>query len=134
MTTRIMRRASFAALIMLMLVFGLMGCAPSSNPAAVVEEYYKALVAKDHGRFVDLICADWESDALLEFDSFGAVEAELDGVSCEQNGTDGEYTVVTCKGGISVTYRGEDNRLLSLDENTYRVIKEGGEWRMCGYQ
>ena len=129
-----MRRADFLLLVMLVLVFGSAGCAPSSNSATVVEDYYKALVAKDRGRFVNLICADWEAAAMLEFDSFGAVEAELDGVSCEKSGTDGDNTLVTCKGSLSVTYRGEDNRLLSLEDNTYRVIKEGGEWRMCGYE
>lgn len=92
------------------------------------------MVAKDRDAFVKTFCAGYEADAMTEFDSFGAVEATLDGVSCQSAGTDGDATLVTCTGSIAVTYQGEDNKVLALEDNVYRAVQEGGDWKMCGYQ
>ena len=120
------------ALIVIVLI-GIAGCAPTSDPADAVEVYYEVLVAKDQERFVNLICADWELEAMIEFDSFGAVQAELQELACETSSIDNQSATVKCQGSIAVTYRGEDSQLLSLAENTYQVIMDDGEWRMCGY-
>lgn len=119
--------------LIVIVLLGIAGCAPGSNPDDAVEAYYNALVAKDQERFVNLICADWEVDAMIEFDSFGAVEAELQDFSCETSQTDKQSATVTCQGSVTVTYQGEDSQLLDLSENTYHVIMDDGEWRMCGY-
>lgn len=110
------------------------GCAQQSDGPAAVENYLKAMVAKDRESFVKQFCDVYEAGAMTEFDSFGAVDAKLDGVDCETAGTDGDYTLVKCKGSIAVTYQGEDNKLLSLEDTVYRVVQENGDWKMCGYQ
>lgn len=106
--------------------------AASGAPQAV-EAYLQALVNKERDRFMTLICPAFEAEGRVEFDSFGAVEAKLDGVSCAESGKDGETALVQCQGSIVATYQGESNRVLELKDNTYRVVQDDGEWKMCGY-
>jgi hypothetical protein len=98
-----------------------------------VEAYLEALVAKDADAVVNLSCLDWEEDAITEVDSFEAVSAELDGVTCQEAGSDGEFTLVSCTGSIVVTYDNEVQEI-ELVGVTYRAVQDGGQWRMCGYQ
>ena len=112
----------------------LAACAPQADPAATVESYLQALVDKDQARYAALICPDWELDAMIEFDAFGAVEASLDGVECTQSGSDGDADLVECAGSILAIYRGEDNRVIDLEGVVYRVVSDAGEWRVCGYE
>ncbi len=119
--------------LVLLLVVISAGCT-QSDAASAVEAYYRALVEKDRDRFIGLVCTDWEADATREFDSFGAVDATLEGFSCEQASKENNHAVVTCKGGILVVYGNEDNQLFNLEDYTYQVAKEDGEWRMCGYE
>jgi hypothetical protein len=111
----------------------LAACAASTEdaPANAVEDYLNALVAKDADRLSTLSCGEWEDDALLELDSFQAVTARLEGVACEQTGTDGETALVLCDGNIVATYNDEDQEL-NLSVRTYQVVQEGGEWLVCG--
>jgi hypothetical protein len=111
----------------------LSACASSSEnaPVQAVENYLNALVAKDGDRLSTLSCADWEDDALLELDSFQAVTARLEGLACEQTGTDGDTALVLCNGNIVATYNEEDQEL-DLSVRTYQVVQEGGEWVVCG--
>lgn len=98
-----------------------------------VEAYLEALVAKDADAVVNLSCLDWEEDAITEVDSFEAVSAELNGVTCQEAGSDGEFTLVSCTGSIAVTYDNEVQEI-ELAGRTYRAVQDGGQWRMCGYQ
>ena len=100
-------------------------------PAQAVNDYLTALVAKDANRLPSLVCSSWESDALAELDSFQAVTARLDGVSCEQLSSDGATALVKCKGNIVTSYNNEDQKL-DLSIRTYQVTQEGGEWVVCG--
>ncbi len=110
----------------------LAACSSSSDaPARAVEEYLNTLVAKDADRLPTLVCGDWEDDALIELDSFQAVEARLEGMACQQSGTDGETALVYCTGSIIATYNDEDQEL-DLSVRTYQVVQEGGEWLVCG--
>jgi hypothetical protein len=111
----------------------LSACASNSDraPAQAVENYLNALVEKDANRLTTLSCGDWEDDALLELDSFQAVSARLEGLACEQTGTDGETALVLCNGNIVATYNNEDQQL-DLSVRTYQVVQEGGEWLVCG--
>jgi hypothetical protein len=113
--------------------FVLAACAASTEdaPARAVEDYLNALVAKDADRLSTLSCGEWEDDALLELDSFQAVTARLEGVACEQTGTDGETALVLCDGNIVATYNDEDQEL-NLSVRTYQVVQEDGEWLVCG--
>jgi len=114
----------------------LSACAPatSSDPAArAVEGYLTALVDKDSNRLATLSCATWETNALMELDSFQAVQTRLEGLACQTTGTDTGTTLVTCQGKIVATYNNEEQEL-DLSVRTYQVVQEGGEYLVCGYQ
>jgi len=122
--------------LILLIVFttlAVSACASNTDnaPVQAVEDYLNALVEKDANRLTTLSCGEWEEDALLELDSFQAVTARLEGVACEQTGTDGDTALVLCKGNIVATYNNEDQQL-DLSVRTYQVVQEGGEWLVCG--
>lgn len=126
----------FLVLLSMLLLANLLlsACASSSKtdaPSKAVEDYLNALVAKDADKLPTLVCGDWESDALVELDSFQAVTARLEDVSCKQTGTDGKFTLVNCKGNIVATYNNEDQKL-DLSVRTYQVTQENGDWLVCG--
>lgn len=102
-----------------------------SAPVRTVEDYLTALVEKDANRLTTLSCGDWEDDALLAMDSFQAVATRLEGLACEQTGTDGDTALVLCKGNIVATYNNEDQQM-DLSVRTYQVVQEDGEWLVCG--
>jgi hypothetical protein len=119
-------------LLVILAALSLTACASNNDAAAnAVEDYLNALVAKDADRLATLSCGDWEEDALLELDSFQAVTARLEGLACEQTGTDGTTALVLCNGKIIATYDTEDQEL-DLSVRTYQVVQEGGEWLVCG--
>jgi len=122
------------ALILLALVSVLaVGCSGGSGDAAsVTKAYLQALVDKNENTISDLSCADWEAQAKLEVESMQSVNAELKDVSCKVTGTDGDKTLVSCQGSIQFTYTNESQQL-DLSQRTYEMVKEGGEWRVCGY-
>lgn len=129
-----MRKFSLMMLVVLITTLFLTACGSGGqkNAAAkAVEDYLTALVSKDENRLVTLSCKDWEDSALLEMDSFQAVTARLDGMSCSQTGTDGSTALVTCQGKIISTYNNEDQEL-DLSVRTYQVVQQGGEWLVCG--
>jgi hypothetical protein len=110
----------------------LAACASSTaTPAKAVEDYLTALVEKNADRLSTLSCAAWEEDALIELDSFQAVTARLEGLACEQTGTDGGIALVLCNGRIIASYNEEDQEL-DLSVRTYQVTQEGGDWLVCG--
>lgn len=126
-----MRKIFLLALVAISFLLASCGQSNSDAPAKAVEDYLNALVAKDADRLPTLVCGDWEDDALIELDSFQAVTASLENVSCAQTGTDGDTTLVNCTGNIVATYNGEDQRL-DLAVRTYQVVEEGGDWLVCG--
>jgi len=127
------RKFSLTILVIIITTLSLTACASNNGnaPAKAVEDYLTALVAKDADRLSTLSCGEWEDDALLELDSFQAVTARLEGVACEQTGTDGDLALVLCNGKIIATYDNEDQEL-DLAVRTYQVVQEGGEWLVCG--
>jgi len=127
------QRSILMILAALFLLVVLTGCASGGDAAPnAVEAYLEALVAEDGDRIANLVCADWEQDAMLELDSFMGVSARLEDMSCAQSSLDGDNAQVVCSGAIVATYNNED-RQMALDTRTYDVLKEGGEWRVCGY-
>jgi hypothetical protein len=119
----------------------LAACSPDSSAPATagqtpavqtLETYLQALVNKDEDTLVRLTCADWELNALLEYDAFGGVETSLDGLSCEQvEGGDGTATVV-CQGKILASYQNEVQEF-DLSGRTYQMVEQSGDWLVCGY-
>ena len=78
-------------------------------------------------------CADWETMARQEYDSFAAVQLELKDLSCKSTGQDQVYDLVDCTGSIIANY-GDEDLQIDVAEQTFRAIQEGSDWRMCGYQ
>ena len=105
----------------------------NTSPATVVELYLKALVAKDDKSLSTLSCSDYEADALMELDSFQAVEIRTDGFTCSAAGTSGEFSLVNCQGKIFATYNGEVQNF-DFSTRNYQVIDQNGEFLVCGYQ
>jgi hypothetical protein len=128
-----MNKKNVSILLTLALFIGLVACASGDEPARAVELYHQALVDKEQELLVNLSCADWESQALQDLDSFVSVETELVDVTCQLVSQEGDTAKVTCEGAISATYEGEATEF-PLSGRTYLVVREGGEWRMCGYE
>jgi hypothetical protein len=96
-----------------------------------VEDYVRALNAKDEARLISLSCAAWESNALLELDSLELVTTTLEGFSCQESGADGDTVLVDCEGKMILSYQDEDQEL-DLSTFTYEVVQQGGDWLICG--
>ena len=127
-------RRFFLILFTIIATLSLAACGTSNTsdaPAKAVEDYLTALVEKDADRLSTLVCGEWEDDALIELDSFQAVSTRLEGLACEQTGTDGDTALVLCNGKIIATYTNEDQEI-DLSTRTYQVTQEGGDWLVCG--
>jgi hypothetical protein len=124
----------FLILFTIIATLSLAACgAANTNDATAkaVEDYLTALVEKDADRLSTLVCGEWEDEALIELDSFQAVSTRLEGLACEQTGTDGDTALVFCNGKIIATYTNEDQEI-DLSTRTYQVTQEGGDWLVCG--
>ncbi len=124
----------------LLLLLPLAACTSTSNnqaaAAAAVQSYWQAMVDRDLNKVVGLSCANWESQARTEFNSFSAVTLKLDNVACQpagEAGGAGAAVQVTCTGSIIANYGAED-LTIDIANRTYQVVNEGGDWRMCGYK
>ena len=129
-------RKVFLLLSSLLVMMGLAGCANQNagSPAAeAIDAYLDALVQKEENQMINLACAEWESQAKLEFDSFAAVKVTLEGPGCTEAMQDGSIILVTCSGKIIASY-GEEDLIIELKDRKYQVVIEDGEWRMCGYR
>jgi hypothetical protein len=113
----------------LLLLVGLGACAQQSDPSVTIMNYLKARVASDETTLRALSCADWEQQAIIEAQSFKAMNAQLDDMTCSQSGQQDQYTVVACEGRITTTYNGETRE---WPLGAYRLLQEDGEWKMCG--
>lgn len=124
----------FLFLTLILLPVLLSACAGDGDvPAQTVEMYYQALVEKDQDQLINLACADYESMALLELDSFLSVETTLEGFTCQTVSQEDGAARVTCQGEIAASYDGEI-REFPLSGQTYLVVQEAGEWRVCGIE
>lgn len=131
-----MRNKNLFAIVFTIVVFSplLFACTGTADaPASAVEMYYDALVERDEPRFLSFTCADWEINALLEYDSFRNVSSELVDFECQTVETEDGFAQVQCAGFISASY-GEEIREFLMSDRVFTVINEQGEWRMCGYE
>lgn len=104
-----------------------------NNASASIEEYIKALVNRDENKLITYSCAEWESEARSEFNSFSAVSVTMEDLKCQETGQDNEFTTVSCDGVINANY-GNEVLEIHLEDQNYLSLFEEGEWRMCGYR
>ncbi|MBQ6518027.1 MAG: hypothetical protein IJI14_04850 [Anaerolineaceae bacterium] len=104
----------------------------SSEAAKPVEAFYNAIVTQNRDRVSSIACAEWEKDALREVDAFMGVKSELKDFSCTVSEPGESEAIVTCKGAIAASY-GTEITNFPLDNRSHKVIKQQGEWRICGY-
>jgi hypothetical protein len=130
-----MRRNLLIPLIFFSLTILLLSaCSGQADSATTaVQAYLDGLVNKDADQVINVSCLDWENDAQAEIDAFITVDAILEDVTCQESGSEGDFTLVTCTGNIVFSY-GDENQYLGLEGQTYLTLQEGGEWRMCGYK
>jgi hypothetical protein len=125
----------YFSILLILFIFTLLlvacGGTKTTNSAPVVEKYLAALVAKDEAKLVSLSCGDWENNAVLELNSFQAVDASLEDVSCKETGSQGNSAFVNCSGKILASY-GDENHEIDLSVRTYVMLNEGGQWLVCG--
>lgn len=110
----------------------LSACTGKNSAADAVTGYYQALIDRDYTQMIDKSCVAWESQAKTEFDSFAAVTATLENLSCQEIGKQGEYSEVACSGKIVANY-GNEVLEIDLSSQTYLALYEYDDWRMCGY-
>jgi hypothetical protein len=127
------RLTRILALSLALLAAACSGAAQKSPAAKAVENYWQAMVAQNAETLSQLSCPDWEAQAIMELDSFQAVTARVEGMTCAESGKDGSDVLVTCQGKIIATYNGEDQEL-PLDARAVLVRQDGGEWLVCGYR
>lgn len=126
-----MRNKLTFLMLALSIILSACGASASNGAAPAVEGYITALAAKDEAALISLSCADWEEDARIELDSFQLVEVTVNGMSCQQSGTDGDKTLIDCQGMLKMSYNGEPQEL-DLSTRTYEVVEQGGDWLVCG--
>jgi hypothetical protein len=107
----------------------LVACAEAGDPAQTVEDYLQARLAGDVDAMRGLSCAAWEGQVEIQAESFRSLRASLADMACAQSGTEGDFTLVTCEGRITIDYNGE---LRDFPLETYRLVQEDGEWKFCG--
>jgi len=95
----------------------------------VMLAYLNARVSGDAGQMQALSCASWDSQAVLQSQSFRAMSAQLIDVACQVDSEDGSSAVVTCSGVIRTVYNGV-TRDWTIDP--YAMTQEDGAWRVCG--
>jgi len=132
---RLAMKLSAARRLWILLIFALLlsACAKTDAPAKAVEAYWQALVSKDAETLANLSCGEWEAESRMVLDSFSAVETVLQDVACASSETESDAGTVKCSGKLVATY-GEEKLEIDLGERDYAVVKEGGEWRVCGYR
>lgn len=106
---------------------------PADQAVKAVESYLEAIIAKDADSVSALSCAEWEMQALLELDSFQAVETKLEALTCTSTTEDDGVISVSCSGKILATYNGEEQEF-DLSRRIYAVNEQGGEYLVCGYR
>jgi PBP1b-binding outer membrane lipoprotein LpoB len=128
-----MSKKGFFSLVLIILAAVLLtACASKTDtPAAATEAYWQALVAKDSAALTNLSCAAHESTALTTLDSLMSVEIKLQDMKCATSENAGDAATVNCTGALVISYGAED-LTIDLGMVPYNVVRESGDWRMCG--
>lgn len=131
-----MRRWIAFCLVIISTIVLLSACSMNGteDPAGkAVMTYLQAIVSGNTDQLSSSTCKEWESDAMLELDSFAGVTAKLENAVCKSSATNGNSAEVQCTGKISATYNNEQQEF-ELSGRTYVVNQVGGDWLVCGYK
>jgi PBP1b-binding outer membrane lipoprotein LpoB len=127
-----MKKLAYILVIVFLTIF-MASCSSEEPSVQVVNAYLQAVVDQDDIALQKLVCEEWQFDAMMEMDSFLAVNPQLEDVSCsivEQ--TENSHTV-NCTGNILATYN-EEQQKIDLSLRNYIVNQVSGEWLVCGHQ
>ena len=127
------RQSILLFLIAAVLLVACGGGQSGANASDATYAYLTALANKDKDTVVSLTCKDWEEQAMLEVDALMSVGAQLNNVSCSQVGEEGADALVVCSGTLDLTYN-DEVRAIELDQRTYTMTMEDGQWRVCSYK
>jgi hypothetical protein len=116
----------------LLMALAACGGGSTQSAASAVEDYLRTRITGDEARLVALTCREREADARGEAASFAAMKAEVQDVTCREDGADGTFTVVACQGTMVTSYAGE-TRNWDLADRAFRAMQEDGAWKVCGY-
>lgn len=119
-------------MILIVILLGLTACSAPDSPSDVVENYLVAMVAKDDILTVNLSCIAWEENAKAEGAGFQGVEVSLENAACIVVDENGDRAIVSCSGKFVFQYAGGEVDEIDLSRRNYSVVKEAGEWKMCG--
>lgn len=126
----------FTILILISIfLFCLCSCGKTDESAqmiAPVTAFYDAIVKQERDRVGAIACGEWEKDALRDVDSFMGVSSEMKDFSCSVESVEGDTAFVKCTGAIAASYGAEVTEF-PLDRRSHKVVKEQGDWRICGY-
>ena len=130
-----MYKLQFLVLLALLALLCLTGCGAggTTGAAQAVEDYLRSQVDQDLNQMISLACADWEEAARLEYNALAAFTVSLDDLACQVSQQDGEMAMVACDGKMVFNY-GTEVQEVALSDRVYRVMNDGGEWLVCGYQ
>lgn len=121
-----MKLVFLMALLLPLLLSACAGGQGGGDPADAVEKYLTAKIAGDAEGVKALLCSAMEADLDREANSFAAVDAELEGMDCQREGS---TDVVRCAGKIVAVYGTE---AMDFPLTAYAVVQEGGDWKWCG--
>jgi hypothetical protein len=127
-----MKKISYFAIILLLVTF-LAACSGEEPAVQAVNAYLNAIVEQDDVTMQKLVCEEWQFDAIMEMDSFLAVNPQLDNVVCSVVEDSGSTQIVNCTGNILATYN-EEQQSIDLSVRNYVVNEVAGEWLVCGHQ
>jgi len=128
-----MKTNNFLLLMIILIVGFLSGCGKNQALASQsVEAYFQAIVEKDQDMLVSKVCASYEPNAMMDFNTFAIVKTSLDNFSCQTTGTNETGYEVKCQGSLQAEF-GEELRIFELSNRTFQVIEENGNWLICGH-
>lgn len=105
----------------------------TAEEAAVVESFYNAIVNHDRDVIGTIACADWEKNGKREVDAFAGTKTELVDFACSAAESGAESATVSCSGKIAAAY-GTEITDFPIAGRIHSVVKENGEWRICGFE
>lgn len=120
-------------LVVMLFALAITSCSGSSAdaPAKAVEAYWQAMADKDSTTLSSLTCADYEATALTNLASFQSVDLALKDLKCSTSSSTETSAEVTCQGALAASYGAEDTDFNLADFN-FVIIKESGNWLICG--